>query len=423
MQILLAPPEVFSESEPPTPPSTSLRAQQQAAELGLLGDFDQALLFEEADLDCLDELVGCPNDEGLQYLNSCGIASPCDITPASSFDTDLTHGSQQLLAEQPSSHPLLQSTKQRTKELNRRHQKRFREKQKAQKQKLEAELAQTKAALKHIQAESHSPSDLGLSLVLSTKHENRPLLPVICATGQVPDLPAPAALDASLAAGPRGGLSISSQNEAPTVAVIRQGYVKKMAKLLLVSGQDIAPQEGLQLGQLIQEFCTLHTLMARATPREWGRMFTGTAYAGQGDEEQALSQRKPDWPALLSICSSDKAKREPFFLTDARTLLTWRSYQSYLDNCTLEANRRYFEYMGSVGHDVMTMWQAFVPIIHAFPQAPDVLAMGNALAEEEGDPSAEPLHAAAVCSSPPATSGAIWSQVSALARMDDWTQN
>ncbi|KAL0021152.1 hypothetical protein WJX77_005530 [Trebouxia sp. C0004] len=94
-----------------------------------------------------------------------------------------------------------------------------------------------------------------------------------------------------------------------------------------------------------------------------------------------------------------------------------------LDNCTLEANRRYFEYMGSVGHDVMTMWQAFVPIIHAFPQAPDVLAMGNALAEEEGDPSAEPLHAAAVCSSPPATSGAIWSQVSALARMDDWTQN
>ncbi len=53
----------------------------------------------------------------------------------------------------------------------------------------------------------------------------------------------------------------------------------------------------------------------------------------------------------------------------------------------------------------MTLWQASVSVVHAFPQAPDVLAMGNALAEEEGDPSAEPLHAAAVSSSQPATSG------------------
>jgi hypothetical protein len=69
-----------------------------------------------------------------------------------------------------------------------------------------------------------------------------------------------------------------------------------MAKLLLATGQDIAPEEGLQLGQLVQEFCTLHTLMARATHREWGRIFTGRA---QADEEQALSQRTPDWFALL----------------------------------------------------------------------------------------------------------------------------
>ncbi len=109
----------------------SVQAQLQPAELGPLRDFDQSLVFE-TDLDFLDELVGYPYDEELQLLDSCGIASPrWDITPASSFDTDLTHTPQQLLlADQPRSQTLLQNAKQRTKELNRRHQKRFREKQK-----------------------------------------------------------------------------------------------------------------------------------------------------------------------------------------------------------------------------------------------------------------------------------------------------
>ncbi len=46
-------------------------------------------------------------------------------------------------------------------------------------------------------------------------------------------------------------------------------------------------------------------------------------------------------------------------------------------------------------------------VVHAFPQSPDVLAIGNALAEDEGegDLSTEPLHAAPVSSSQPATSG------------------
>ncbi len=110
----------------------SVQALQQTAELGTLGDFDQALVFEEADLDFLDELVGYPNDEGLQHLDSCGIASlRWDITPASSFEPDLTHRPQQLLpAGQPRPQQLLHNAKQRTKELNKRHQKRFREKQK-----------------------------------------------------------------------------------------------------------------------------------------------------------------------------------------------------------------------------------------------------------------------------------------------------
>ena len=55
----------------------------------------------------------------------------------------------------------------------------------AQKQQLEAELAQTKAALKRAQAASHSPSDLGLSPILASKYENKPLQPIVYATGQV----------------------------------------------------------------------------------------------------------------------------------------------------------------------------------------------------------------------------------------------
>ena len=63
----------------------------------------------------------------------------------------------------------------------------------------------------------------------------------------------------------------------------------------------------------------------------------------------------------------------------------------------------------------MTQWQACVSVVHAFPQSPDVLAIGNALAEaEEGDPSAEPLHAAPVSSSQPSTPGTG-------RRTDSWT--
>jgi hypothetical protein len=110
----------------------SVQAQLQPAELGPLRDFDQSLVFEEADLDFLDELVGYPYNEELQLLESCGTASPgWDMTTASSFGIEMTHSPQQmLLADQHRPQPLLPNAKERTKELNRRHQKRFREKRK-----------------------------------------------------------------------------------------------------------------------------------------------------------------------------------------------------------------------------------------------------------------------------------------------------
>jgi len=110
----------------------SVQAQLQPAELGPLRDFDQSLVFEEADLDFLDELVGYAYDEELQLLDSCGTASPSwDMTTASSFGIEMTHSPQQmLLADQHRPQPLLPNAKERTKELIRRHQKRFREKRK-----------------------------------------------------------------------------------------------------------------------------------------------------------------------------------------------------------------------------------------------------------------------------------------------------
>ncbi|DBA88328.1 TPA: hypothetical protein ACH3X2_004832 [Trebouxia sp. C0005] len=428
----------------------SVQAQQQpaGAELGLLGDLDQALVFEEADLDFLDELVDYPNDKGLQCLDStgCGTASPrWDITPARSFETDLACSPQQLLlADQPRSHPLLQNAKQRTRELNRRHQKRFREKQKAHNKKLEAELAQTKAALKRVQAESCSP--LGLSLALPSKREDKPLLPLVCAAPealspsihallQTPWTAWGALLTCDLLQDQEEACQLVAKMTYPQLAVIRQGYVTKVAKLLLVSGHDVDPQAGLQLGQLLQEFCTLHTLRARVAPRECGRIFTWSAPSGQADKVQ----RTPDWFALLRILQLTEDQKRAILshrrmyishmarLSELRKQLLQRLHSEsavelsngalearqtcedqilrQLENCTVEANRQYFHYVGSVGHDAMTVWQACVSVVHAFPQSPDVLAIGNALAEEEGDASAELLHAAAVSSSEPATSG------------------
>ena len=43
---------------------------------------------------------------------------------------------------------------------------------------------------------------------------------------------------------------------------------------------------------------------------------------------------------------------------------------------------------------VLSAWQAAVALVHAFPHHPDLIAMVEALAEEEGEPSAEALRAA-----------------------------
>ena len=44
---------------------------------------------------------------------------------------------------------------------------------------------------------------------------------------------------------------------------------------------------------------------------------------------------------------------------------------------------------------VLTVWQGAVAAVHAFPQVPDAVAVANALAEEEGEPSCEALKEAA----------------------------
>ncbi|DBA88331.1 hypothetical protein WJX79_008521 [Trebouxia sp. C0005] len=446
-----------------------LQAQQQpaGAELGFLRNFDQALVFEEADLDFLDELVGYPNDEGLQSLDNCGVPSPrWDITPASSFETDLACSPQHLLlADQPRSQSLLQNAKQRTKESNRRHQKRFREKQKAHYKKLEAELAQTKAALKRAQAESCSP--VGLSLALSSQHENKPSLPIVCPLDQAPEALSPsilallqtpwtscwALLTCDLLQDQEEACQAVAKMTYPQLAVIRQGYVTKVAKLLLASGHDFDPKAGLQLGQLLQEFCTLHTVRARVAPRECGRIFNWSAPSLQADNEK----RTPDCFALLRILQLTEDQKRAILsyrriyishmaqLSELRKQLLQQLHSEsavelsngalearqtcedqilrQLENCTVAANRQYFHYVGSVGHNAMTLWQACASVVHAFPQSPDVLAIGNALAEEEGEPSAELLHAAAVSSGEPATSGETWSQASALVQMENWMQD
>ena len=52
-------------------------------------------------------------------------------------------------------------------------------------------------------------------------------------------------------------------------------------------------------------------------------------------ESRHLESRLSIWMLLLcsAFCSSQKTKRGPFSRTDACTLLTWRSYQSYVSSC------------------------------------------------------------------------------------------
>ena len=70
-----------------------------------------------------------------------------------------------------------------------------------------------------------------------------------------------------------------------------QGYVKRLSKILLVTGQDTDGPLGAQLGQLEHELCCLHAVKTRVAPREWSRFFYF-----KGPQDQSLE----GWDGPLS---------------------------------------------------------------------------------------------------------------------------
>ena len=70
-----------------------------------------------------------------------------------------------------------------------------------------------------------------------------------------------------------------------------QGYVKRLSKILLVTGQDTDGPLGAQLGQLEHELCCLHAVKTRVAPRDWSRFFYY-----KGPQDHSLE----GWDGLLS---------------------------------------------------------------------------------------------------------------------------
>ena len=75
-----------------------------------------------------------------------------------------------------------------------------------------------------------------------------------------------------------------------------QGYVRRLSALLLETGQDIAPAAAAQLRQLEDEFCCLHAVKTRVSPKGWSHFYNWSSVPEQGSlEGWPLTMSQTDW--------------------------------------------------------------------------------------------------------------------------------
>ena len=78
-----------------------------------------------------------------------------------------------------------------------------------------------------------------------------------------------------------------------------QGYVTRLSKLLLSVGQETNGPAARQLAQLKQEFCCLHAVKTRVSPRDWSRFYNWPSVQTQDMEGWAVATTTPDWLDLV----------------------------------------------------------------------------------------------------------------------------
>ena len=88
---------------------------------------------------------------------------------------------------------------------------------------------------------------------------------------------------------------LSSNEAAYTV----QGYVKRLTKLLLTTGQDTDGPAGVELGRLEHEYGCLHAVKMRVDPKKWSRFYKWPSMQDQAMQARSEFISEPDCFSLV----------------------------------------------------------------------------------------------------------------------------
>ncbi|DBB18205.1 TPA: hypothetical protein ACH3X3_003175 [Trebouxia sp. C0006] len=363
-------------------------------------------------------------DDFADFLAHAGLAA---VTPQGTQQCTQQQSSQAELdlelAVKPARPPRI-----RSKEVNRRNQRSYREKKKTELQRLQAELDEMRHAMQHMQSDKQH---LMLTLAQKTNAHACSLMPVPHLPWQGPDVVDSQLLHRIMPIWHSGTIFTCSltEDQASVVqqvgslgpqqlAILWQGQIKDMSLCLRSTGpdEDYLPS-GSRVEQLLNEYCCTNFVKARADPLGHKALmaqaqFTpdplGVAHMMQHSPSQkhAIFCIRRNYLQQLALISRrrqqllQQLQAAPGALSTgiadlASNHLTVDNFTQQLQELLAEEHTAYMMYLRKVGHEISTVRQAAIAIVHAFPYLADLIAVVDALAEEEGQPSGEAFKVAA----------------------------
>ncbi|DBA70692.1 TPA: hypothetical protein ACH3X2_012068 [Trebouxia sp. C0005] len=200
------------------------------------------------------------------------------------------------------------------------------------------------------------------------------------------------------------------------VAITLQGQIKDMALCLRSTGSDHHPS-GSRVGQLLNEYCCTNFIKARADPLGHKALMAQTQFDPDPlavahvmqyspSQKHAIFCIRRNYLQQLALISCrrqqllQQLQAAPGALRTgiadlASDHLTVDNITQQLQGLLAEEHHAYMLYLRKVGHEISTVRQAAIAVVHPFPYTTDLIAVVDALAEEEGEPSGEAFKAAA----------------------------
>ncbi|KAL0026817.1 hypothetical protein WJX77_003425 [Trebouxia sp. C0004] len=316
----------------------------------------------------------------------------------------------------------------RSREVNRRNQRSYREKKKSELQSLQAELDEMRQAMHHMQSDKQH---LMLTMAQKANTHACSLMPVPHLPWQGPDVVDSQLLNqimpiwrsgtiftCSLTADQTSVVQQVSSLTPQQLAILWQGQIKDMALCLRSAGPDADHHpSGSRVEQLLNEYCCTNFVKARVDPLGHKALMAKAHFAPDPLAVAHVMEYSPSQKhaifcirrgylqqlALITRCRQQllqQLQAAPGALCTgiadlASDHLTVDDITRQLQGLLAEEHTAYMLYLRKVGHEISTVRQAAIAIVHPFPYTTDLIAVVDALAKEEGELSGEAFKAAA----------------------------